>query len=116
MDRKIIKKYYLLLWPESQEWVGHPEAICAGYDYSEDDDLLLGVKIVYNKEYFEKEFPGMSNEDEIKQKIWEDIKEINKGLPTYKHIKQLIVTTEPMIKTTTNKVKRNEEIKLILGQ
>ena len=27
-----MKKYYLLLWPESQEWIGHPEAICAGYD------------------------------------------------------------------------------------
>jgi hypothetical protein len=38
---KIMKKYYLLLWPESQEWIGHPEAICAGYDYSEDDDLSL---------------------------------------------------------------------------
>ncbi|MBE5820981.1 MAG: long-chain fatty acid--CoA ligase [Clostridiales bacterium] len=81
-----------------------------------DDDLLLGVKIVYNKDYVEKEYPGMSNEDELKQKIWEDIKEINKGLPTYKHIKQLIITTEPMIKTTTNKVKRNEEIKLILSK
>lgn len=81
-----------------------------------DDDLLLAVKIVYNKDYFEKEFPGMSNENEIKQKIWEDIKEINKELPNYKHIKQLIITTEPMIKTTTNKVKRNEEIKLILDK
>ena len=57
-----------------------------------------------------------NKEDELKQKIWEDIKEINKGLPTYKHIKQLIITTEPMIKTTTNKVKRNEEIKLILSK
>ena len=36
-----MKKYYLLLWPESQEWIGHPEAICAGYDYSEDDNLSL---------------------------------------------------------------------------
>ena len=36
-----MKKYYLLLWPESQEWIGHPEAICAGYDYSEDDDFSL---------------------------------------------------------------------------
>ena len=38
---EIMKKYYLLLWPESQEWIGHPEAICAGYNYSEDDDLSL---------------------------------------------------------------------------
>ena len=36
-----MKKYYLLLWPESQQFIGHPEAICAGYDYSEEDNLSL---------------------------------------------------------------------------
>ena len=43
--------------------------------------------------------------------IWKDIKEINKGLTKYKYIKHLIITKEPMIKTTTAKVKRFEEIK-----
>lgn len=51
-----MKKYYLLLWPESQEWIGHSEAICAGYDYSEDDDLSLDQALfipcdVYDEEY-----------------------------------------------------------------
>ena len=40
-----------------------------------------------------------------------DIKEINKTLPTFKHIKQITITDEPMSKTTTQKVKRYEEIK-----
>ena len=49
-------KYYLLLWPESQEFIGHPEAICAGYDYNEEDDLSLDQALfipcdVYDKEY-----------------------------------------------------------------
>jgi len=57
-----------------------------------------------------EKYPGMT-EDELKEMIWQDIKEINKGLTNYKHIKNIIVTSEPMIKTSTAKIKRYEEIK-----
>ena len=80
-----------------------------------DDDLILGTKIVYNKEYIEEKYPGISQED-LKQKIWQDIKEINSQLTTFKHIKKLFITDEPMIKTTTNKIKRNPEIEKILKE
>ena len=50
-------------------------------------------------------------EEEIKEYIWQDIKKINKGLPKYKYIKNLIITDIPMIKTTTAKIKRFEETK-----
>ena len=76
-----------------------------------DDDLVVSVKIVYNKEYKEE---NKLSEEELKNKIWEDIKEINKDLPNYQHIKNLIITDEPMIKTTTAKVKRFEEIQKII--
>ncbi len=75
-----------------------------------DDDLLLSVKIVYNKEYVKEKYPDISEEN-LKNIIWNDIKEINKKLPNYKHIKNLIVTNEPMVKTTTAKIKRYEEEK-----
>lgn len=78
-----------------------------------EDDLVVSAKMVYNKEY--KEEKGFS-EEELKKKIWEDIKEINKGLPNYQHIKNIIVTDEPMIKTTTAKVKRFEEIAKIIEE
>lgn len=77
------------------------------------DDLLLSAKIVYNKEYVKENYPNIS-EEELKEIIWKDIKEINKKLTNYKHIKNIIITDEPMIKTTTNKVKRKEEMKKIL--
>lgn len=77
------------------------------------DDLVVSVKIVYNKEY--KEENNLSQE-ELKDKIWQDIKKINEGLPNYQHIKNLIVTDEPMIKTTTAKIKRFEEIKKIKSE
>ena len=73
-------------------------------------DTMLVAKIVYNKEVMEKDYPD-KKEEEYEKIIWKDVKEINKTLPTFKHIKKVIVTDKPMIKTTTQKVKRNEEIK-----
>lgn len=80
-----------------------------------DDDLDLAAKIVYNKEYVEETFGEISKE-ELQEKIWQDIKKINKTMPPYKYIREIIVTDEPMIKTTTQKVKRFEEIKKILNE
>lgn len=76
-----------------------------------EDDLVVSAKIVYNKEFKEK---SNYTEEQLREKIWQDIKEINKELPTYQHVKNIIVTDEPMIKTTTAKVKRYEEIKRII--
>lgn len=76
-----------------------------------DDDLILAVKIVYNEEMFN----GLE-EGEVDKKIRDDIKKINETLTQYKHIKKVIITKEPMIKTTTNKVKRNKEIEKTLSE
>lgn len=73
-------------------------------------DTALVAKVVYNKEVMEKDYPEKQKEN-YEKIVWKDIKEINKTLPNFKHIKKVIVTDEPMIKTTTQKVKRKEEIK-----
>jgi long-chain acyl-CoA synthetase len=75
-----------------------------------DDDLVLSVKIVYNEDYVKQNYPDLS-EEEFRKIVWNDIKDINKTLPQYKYIKNLILTNEPMVKTTTAKIKRFEEIK-----
>ena len=77
-----------------------------------DDDLVVSAKVVYDKEYMLNKNKDIT-EEEIKELIWKDIKKINKGLPKYKYIKNLIVTDIPMIKTTTAKIKRYEEVKNI---
>lgn len=82
------------------------------YGNPKDDDLIVSAKIVYNKDYILEKFGNISESD-IKDMIWKDIKKINSTLSNYKHIKNLIITDEPMIKTTTQKVKRFEEIKKI---
>ena len=74
------------------------------------DDLVVSAKIVYNSDYMKDNYPDKTPED-IEKIIWEDIKEINKTMPNYKHIKNIIVTDQEMIKTTTAKIKRYEEIK-----
>lgn len=85
------------------------------FGYPKDDDLVASVKIVYNKDYVKQNFGDIS-EEELYNKIWTDVKQINQELTNYKHIKKLIISDEPMIKTTTAKIKRFEEIKKILAQ
>ena len=73
-------------------------------------DTLLCAKIVYNKDNLVENF-GEKTEKEYNKLVWEDIKNINKDLPTFKHIKEIILTDEPLEKTTTQKVKRYVELK-----
>ena len=81
----------------------------------DDGDVTIGVKVVYDKEYIQSEF-GDIPEEEIKDKIWNWVKEINKTLPKYKYVKKLILTDEEFTKTTTLKIKRNIKMKKILKQ
>ena len=73
-------------------------------------DTLLCAKIVYNKDNLVDRFGGKTQK-EYEKLVWEDIKNINKDLPTFKHIKEIILTDEPLEKTTTQKVKRFVELK-----
>ena len=81
-------------------------------DKKDKNDIKLSVKIVYNKEYVKEKYPNIEQE-ELRKIIWEKIKEINKTFPPYKYIKNMILTDKELIKTTTQKIKRNEELKEI---
>lgn len=82
------------------------------YGKEKNDDLVVSVKVVYDKDYIKNKYPDKTME-EIEKIIWEDIKQINQTMPNYKHIKNLIITDEEMVKTTTAKIKRFEEMKKI---
>ena len=71
------------------------------------NELVLWVKIVYADEYLKN--MGMT-EEELSKKFEEDLAAINENLPKFKHINHFLITDEPMIMTTTQKVKRNLEI------
>ena len=60
-----------------------------------------------------KETYNAQTEEEIYNVLWDKIKEINKTMPEYKYVKKIIVTEEELVKTTTQKIKRHEEMKKI---
>lgn len=83
-------------------------------DKVDKNDIKLSVKVVYNKEEVKQQYGDISF-DEIKNIIWDRIKnEVNTTVPRYKHIMNIILTDKELIKTTTKKVKRNEELKEIM--
>ena len=81
----------------------------------DDGDYKICAKIVYNIDELKKAFPDASESD-YKNLIWNDIKDkVNHTMPAYKYIREIIITDIPLIKTTTQKVKRHEEIKKLLN-
>lgn len=85
------------------------------YGQAEEDDkidLKVCAKIVYDKELM-KEIYNVETEEEIYDVLWDKIKEINKTMPEYKYVKRITVTEEELVKTTTQKIKRHEEMKKI---
>ena len=84
-------------------------------DEKDKNDVMLSVKIVYNEEEAKEKYEGKT-EKELYEIIWNKIKELNKTFPRYKHIQKMILTKEELIKTSTKKVKRQEEMKRILKE
>ena len=92
------------------------ECMVFGLPSKEDkNDVTVSVKVSYNKEIAKDKYPDLS-EEELEKMVWEKIKEINKSFPQYKYVKNLIFTDEELIKTTTKKIKRQEEMKKILAK
>ncbi len=95
---------------------GIKESMVYGMPSKEDkDDLTLCAKIVYDKEII-KDILGTEDENKIKEYVDNHIKDMNKTMPAYKciSVNNIFVTDEELIKTTTLKVKRYEEMKKIL--
>lgn len=82
---------------------------CFVFGMPKEDDLVLSVKIKYNEEVMKKKYPSL-NMEELKKAIWDKVKEANKLVPKYKYIKNMILTNMDFSKTTTNKIKRHEEL------
>ena len=84
-------------------------------DKNDPSDIQVAIKIVYDDNIRKKEYAGLTDE-EFREKIWGEIKKINQTFPMYKYIKHMILTDEELIKTTTKKIKRKEELDKILSK
>ena len=127
-DQKEIKKAYLYAKEKhkgqyrktGEEYIIHP--LFVAYiltSINADKDTIIAAllhDVVEDTETSKndiKEKFGEKSKKEYKDLIWEDIKKINQKLPVFKRIKELIITTEPLEKTTTQKIKRFKEIEKI---
>ncbi len=113
----IVQKNGKNIYPEEIEiLISHIPGVKENMVYgrpTQDGDLDVCAKIVYDKDAI-NDIMGYVNEQDVYDSMKKYISEINKNMPPYKHIRDIIVTDEEMIKTTTGKVKRHEEIKKIL--
>lgn len=115
----IVQKNGKNIFPEELEiLIGYIPGVKENMVYgrpTKDEDLDVCVKIVYDPDKI-KDIIGYVNKEDIYKYMKEKISDINKNMPAYKHIRDIIVTDEELIKTTTAKVKRHEEIAKILGK
>lgn len=78
------------------------------------DDVVVSVKVQYDEEIAKEKYANKTFE-ELEKIVWDKIKEMNKTLPTYKYIKNMLMTKDDFIKTTTAKIKRFEEFNKIMA-
>ena len=86
------------------------------YEKKDDDgDVKVCTKIVYDRELI-KDLYNIEGDDNIREFLWNKVKEVNNLMPKYKYIREMIFTEEELIKTTTLKIKRHEEMKKIFNK
>lgn len=106
------------IFPEEMENLvnkieGVKESFVYGKQLSDDkDNIKINVEVVFNKDVLKNVYKAISYED-VHTALFEKIKEINSTMPKYKAIRGLTITEEPLIKTTTNKIKRQANLDAI---
>ena len=106
------------IFPEEMESLvnkieGVNESFIFGKQQSEDkENIKINVKLVIDKEIVKKVYK-VNSEKEIENVMLEKIKEINAQMPKYKAIRGTIITEIPLIRTTTNKIKRQANLDAI---
>lgn len=106
------------IFPEEMENLvnkieGVEESFIFGKQISEDiNNIKIFAKIIYDENVV-KETYKVENDNQIYDVIQKQIKQINKTMPKYKAIRGIILSTEPLIKTTTNKIKRQQNLESI---
>lgn len=96
------------IFPEEiEEYLNKIDGVKESLVYEKNDEnenLKINAKIVYDESKFKQK-----SQIEIKNIIMKDIKELNELLPNYKRINDIIVTTDLLERTSTGKIKRQNE-------
>lgn len=106
------------IFPEEMENIvnkieGVKESFIFGKQQSQDkDDIKINVQIVFDRKIMQEAYKAQT-EEEIHRVLSNKIKEINKTMPPYKAIRGIILTEKELLKTTTNKIKRQANLDAI---
>ena len=106
------------IFPEEMESLvnkieGVSESFIFGKQLSDDkENVKINVEIVFDRAIV-KDVYKAETDDEIYKALFEKIKEVNGKMPSYKAIRGMILTETPLIKTTTNKIKRQANLDAI---
>ena len=87
------------------------ECMVYGKEVEGEKELIITARVIPNYEEIEEKYGKDLDEDTIYKIIWDIIKEVNKGLTSYKAIKKLEIKHDEFVKTTTMKIKRYAELK-----
>lgn len=92
---------------ELEELIGKYEFIkeCMVYGKVEDDKDIISAYIVCDKDKYKEK-----TEQELKTMVDDAIKEINEKLISYKKIRNVVISDKPLERTSTFKVKRNQNL------
>ena len=91
-------------------------SVVFGKQISDDkENIKIFAKIIYNEEIVKNTYKVESFE-EIYQALSNQVKEINQIMPHYKAIRGIRISQTPLIKTTTNKIKREKNLEQIMKE
>ena len=106
------------IFPEEMENLvnkieGIKESFIFGKILSNDENnIKINVKIVFDRDII-KDVYKVERDEDIYKVLSKKIKEVNQTMPSYKAIRGMILTEKPLIRTTTNKIKRQENLDAI---
>ena len=106
------------IFPEEMEALvnkieGVKESFIFGKQQSDDkDDIKINVKIIFDREIMQEAYK-VKTDEEIYKVLAEKVKEVNQIMPKYKAIRGILISEEPLLKTTTSKIKRQANLEVI---
>ena len=101
------------VYPEEMEEVINRDPFvteCMVFPYMKDGEEIVGVQVLPDKAAVEEHLGHTPTDSEIKSLIREKIKEYNEGFAVYKRIRAVFVRKEDFVRTTTLKIKRQENM------
>lgn len=82
-------------------------------DRKNKNELILTARVTLDEDYIQDTYGAQRpSDEELYNMIWQDIKDVNHSLVSYKSIKILEIKKQDFVKTTTLKIKRDDELKI----